>query len=124
MLGFWLNFWTQNKVLLLDGELKPWQSELWFPVVEALNEQEQPIAVYARVVARPSGTLREKIIVVNGTQEEGVFMDFGEDVGRCHLEIKDCMGEQVSYEERNFPAGLVNIIIPLAGLAIFISERQ
>ncbi len=123
MLGFWLDFWTQHKELLLDGELKPWQPELWFPVVEALNEQEQLIAVYARVVARPGGPLREKIIVVNGTLAEGVFMDFGEDVGRCRLEIKDCMGEQVSYEERNFPAGLVNIGIPPAGLAIFISER-
>lgn len=120
MLAFWLEFWTENKELLLDGELRPWQPEMWYPVVETLNEGEQLIAVYAVVVARPSGPLRDKITLINGTLQTGVVLDFGEEFGRCSLEIKDCMGQQVSYEQRFFPAGLVSIPVPPAGLAAII----
>ncbi len=123
MLKFWLDFWTKHKGLLLEGELRPWRPELWFTVVEALNEREQLIAVYGRVVARPGGPLREKITVINGTLEEGVTLKFGWKLGHCGVEIKDCKGKLVSYHERNFPVGPANIAVPPAGLATITVNR-
>jgi alpha-galactosidase len=118
MLQFWLAFWTQHKELLLDGELKPWHPELGYTEVEVLNSREQLIAVYARVIPRPSLPLRDKITLVNGTLEEGVVLDCREAVGRCRLKILNCMGEVLSNTERDFPAGLVAIAVPPAGLAV------
>lgn len=118
MLEFWLAFWTRHKELLLDGELKPYHPELGYTEVEVLNSREQLLAVYARIIARPSRPLRQKITLVNGTTEEGVVVDFEEAVGRCRLEILNCRGETVSLAERNLGAGLVSIGIPPAGLAV------
>jgi alpha-galactosidase len=118
MLEFWLAFWTRHKELLLDGELKPWHPELGYTEVEALNNGEQLMAVYARVISRPSLPLRQKITLVNGTLEEGVVLDCREAVGRCRLKIQNCMGEVLSNQEIDFTAGLIAVAVPPAGVAV------
>jgi alpha-galactosidase len=122
MLEFWLAFWTRHKELLLDGALKPWHPELGYTGVEALNNREQLIAVYARVISRPSLPLRQKITLVNGTLEEGVVLDCREAVGRCRLKIQNCMGEVLSNQKIDFMAGLIAVAVPPAGVAVIDRE--
>ena len=122
MVEFWLSFWTRNRGLLLDGDLKPWHPEAWFPLVEVSNEREQLAAVYANTVVELGDPLKEKLTVVNGTLEGRVILDLAEDAGPCKVQILDCQGQVVIEDERNLAAGLTALEISPAGLAIF--ERK
>jgi alpha-galactosidase len=121
MVEFWLSFWTRNKGLLLDGDLKPWHPEAWYPLVEVSNKREQLAAVYAAgTVAGISGPFKEKLTVVNGTLEDRVILDLASPTGPCKVQILDCQGQVVAEEEeRSLDEGLVALDIPPAGLAIF-----
>lgn len=119
MAEFWLGFWTAHKDLLLDGDLRPWHPELWYPMVEISNEREQLVTVYADTVVRLNSQLKEKLTVVNGTLETGVVLRLGQATGPCQVQILDCQGQFVVQQDQNLAAGLVSLPIPPGGLAIF-----
>jgi alpha-galactosidase len=124
MVEFWLSFWTQNKGLLLDGDLKPWHPEAWYPLVEVSNEREQLVAVYAAgTVAELNDPLKERLTVVNGSLADRVILDLAHAAGPGKMQILDCQGQVVAEEDQNLAAGLVLLKIPPAGLAIFEFKR-
>ena len=56
------------------------------------------------------------LVVVNGTQERRMVLEFAEDAGTRQLTVCDCQG-QVSRQERvHISKGLLRIEVPAAGV--------
>jgi alpha-galactosidase len=118
MLAFWLAFWRQHQDLLLDGELRPLYPASQYPLVEALRGDQQLLAFYANVVARPSQPIRDNLILVNGTSEPGVILELTSNPGKFQLEIRNCMGEVVETGAISLGPELHSIAVPAAGVAL------
>lgn len=121
MLKYWLEFWTEHRDVLLDGNLAPASPELLYPVVQAAKGGKTIIATYhdamitlARV--QEAGALQEWIIV-NGRLKEGVFAEVADSLGSAKVIIKNCCGNVVSKQLIQLGAGLHKLSIPPSGTA-------
>lgn len=115
MLGFWLDFWTRHRDLLLRGDLKPYHPELDYPLVAAENAQEKIIAVYhAGQVVEIQCAPGKICFVVNATGSAGVV---------CDLNLKPLAAEFFDTTGRTFPCplpevGCSRVPIPASGLLV------
>jgi alpha-galactosidase len=124
MLSFWLSFWQENRALLLQGQLKPFQPELGYLTVEALTDDSQLIAVYANVVANLTFPPRPKILIVNGTLKSGVVLDSNISPSRTYRQkIYNCEGDLLIDTTLQLETGLNRLLIPPSGLAILETDK-
>jgi len=116
MVRYWLAFWRQHRDVLLDGELAALHPETHYPVVFATTQEKRVVVMYQDAVVNPGLHLPGILVVVNGTLERRMVLEFAEDAGTRQLTISDCQG-QVSRQERvHISKGLLRIEVPAAGV--------
>ena len=117
MIRFYMRFWTENRDVLLDGELMPLFPGELYPVVLARSERKLLAACYAGGLVPLTEPLPQTLIVVNGTLAEHVVLDLAEPTGPRIMTITSCTGETVHSEAVDLPAGVHRLSIPPAGVA-------
>ena len=117
MIRFLLRFWTNNRDVLLDGELMPLFPGELYPVVLARSERKLLAVCYAGGSVAVNEFLPEKLVVVNGTLAEYLVLDLAEPTGQRLMTVKTCTGETVRSEVVDLAPGVHRLAIPPAGMA-------
>lgn len=89
VLKFWLSFWTENKEVLLDGELRIYNPEANYSMAEAVLNNKKICVCYSRNIV---GTSENELVTVNGTGEGYIAVRAA---GDFEYEILDCMGRRI-----------------------------
>lgn len=93
MLKFYVTFWLKHRELLLDGEFTAYHPEANYPLLTAQTSDAWIAGVYVPMsVNLPSD--KKRWTIVNASGASGIVVTGN--LGLCHAEITDCMGNIVS----------------------------
>lgn len=95
VLKFWLNFWMENKEILLDGKQKIYNPEANYSMAEAELNNRKICVCYGRNIVECSG---DDFIVVNGTGEDFIVVRAN---GDFKYTILDCKGTCIESGQRH-----------------------
>jgi alpha-galactosidase len=116
MLKFWMNFWVENRDVLLDGEFRPYYPQHLYPVIDAETSDKKVTAYYSAYGLKTGSHLPPKYLIVNGTLKDAVILDVEADFGNKLVTSRNCKGEILSAEEISFTKGVRKLKISPAGL--------
>jgi alpha-galactosidase len=118
MLKYWLEFWSVNRDVLLEGKLEPMNPELLFPLVQVIKENKGIIVTYYDgIVSIEAAKQVSEWIVVNGRRQEGLYLEVPSSLGTVQIIIRDCCGEITEELMIDLKAGVHKLAIPGSGTA-------
>lgn len=117
---FWLNFWKEHRDVLLQGELTPFHPELNYPLIISSTLKECLIAVYSDFIVPLSLEENKKVILVNGTFNNKIYVDVHDNYNERQLEVLNCSGEVIITKTITLNKGITVIEIPPCGVAYLI----
>src|SRR5260370_16109792 len=115
MVRYWLAFWRQHRDVLLDGELAALHPETYYPVVLATTPEKRVVVMYQDAVVNSGVHLPGTLVVVNGTLERRMVLEFAEEAGTRQLTICDCQGQVSSQHRVHITNRLLRIKVPPPG---------
>lgn len=116
MLKFWLNYWTTNKDVLLDGEFRAVGPAQNYPMVMGRGKEKLIAAVYQDVFV-PSGSGKlQAIDIVNGKSTPGTVLQLEQSLGRSRITVYDTRGDVISSRKKRLGEGAHFIDVPPSGL--------
>lgn len=118
MLRFWHGFWREHRDVFLDGAIEPRHPEAVYPVVLSRTDTKLAAAAYGNSVVQLEGELPSTLLIVNGTLENGIVLELAGDAGTREMEVRDCRGRVTRTDSIQLEAGLHQIDIPAAGVAV------
>lgn len=124
MLKFYLNFWREHRDVLLDGEFLPEEPGMLYPVVQAKTREKLVAACYSGRFVDIRGRVPDTVLIVNGTMNEELLINFQEDPGACELTIWDCEGQELQSLEVDFYAEPYMIAVPSAGVLQLVAMKE
>ena len=116
MLGFWLNYWKENRAVLLDGEFQPLSPVQNYPMVIARTPEKLVAAVYQNCVVAPGANPPGRIDIVNAKPSRSVVVSFDAAFGRATVRARDCRGKQINEETLDLGSGARSFDVPPSGL--------
>ncbi len=122
MSKFWLNFWKMHRDVLLDGNLTPYHPELNYPIIASSTEEKYLAAVYSEHIVHLGEEANKKVILVNGTLKNKIYLEIEDNFGERDLEVLNCCGEVVRREKINLNKGIMSIDIPASGVVYLINS--
>ena len=115
VLKFWLDFWIENRKVLLDGKLKIYNPEANYSMAEAELNGKKICVCYSRNIVDYSGG---NLIVVNGTGESFIALRGN---GKIKYTIHDCMGTHIESYIKDIK-DIAVFDVPQSGLLIAARE--
>lgn len=91
MLTFYLNFWMKNRDIFLDGELKPYNPECFYSLVETAGSDTSINVCYNKNVV---DIHNDNTIIVNGTGEKYIVLHSEQERNVVYTRT-NCIGEIV-----------------------------
>lgn len=117
MLTFWLDFFNQNRQVLLGGEFIPHHPEQMYPIVEAKTADKHIVGVYADHVVTLDDQENKTTTLVNGKLTTRIFADF-QNGYKGEMQVLDCCGKIVETKQVEFAPGVQALEVPASGLVI------
>jgi len=119
MVKFWINYWKENKEVLLDGEFVPKNPGALYPVLRSSKIYKEIISVYNDQIIKISNTESSDIDVVNAKGSIDIIFDFEYDYGKTNIYIYDCIGIIQDKFSKDIQPGMLKIMVPPSGLIKF-----
>ncbi len=117
MLGFWLDYWTENRPLLMSENFLADGPGENYTALHTYNENAQISALYGKEVVAPLHPLVKKIDIINATFKPTLYFDPGDSFGKSvSIEIFDSKGQPVSQTEIDYAGEPLRIRMPEVGL--------
>ena len=116
-LQFYLDFWNQNRDVLLDGKLIPLNPESNYSVVEGQSEERAIVVCYGKNYVK-SVKDRKEYTIVNGCDENLIILDYDGKEYQAQITVYDCMGNVVKQTRQRIVKGLNAWRIPECGMAV------
>ena len=117
MVRFYLDFWCRHFDVLLNGQLQPQRAGYLYPLVCASIRDKTLLAFYGTNYAKIAQQPRA-LILVNGTFENDIVLDFAVGTTDLNLTIQSCTGEYIIENKKiAFSAGVHSLNVPKAGVA-------
>lgn len=113
MLKNYLEFWTANREVLLDGEMLYKNYASGFTYVSSRKGETQIGAVYSGKIAYID-VQTEKTVIFNASPERNVIIEFARDSDGDYR-VFDCMGEMVGGGTLQSGSKLISIDVPTNG---------
>lgn len=117
VLKFWLDFWRENKEILLDGRLKIYNPEANYSMAEAELKDEKMCVCYSLNTVL---CLSKKLTVVNGTGESYIAVRASGDYSYL---ILNCRGEKILDGEINIK-DIAIFNVPESGVLKLSNEKR
>ncbi|MCE7739636.1 MAG: alpha-galactosidase [Candidatus Heimdallarchaeota archaeon] len=122
MIKYLINFWKENRDVLLDGELIPSEPGMLYPYVCARNDNKILAAWYSDSCITIDNKVPPKLILVNGTFNNRVIIQLEHDLEVRNMVISSCTGSIIKKGQVNLSAGIHYITLPPAGIGILTSS--
>jgi alpha-galactosidase len=116
MIKFWIDYWKDNRNILLDGEFMPENPSALYPVILSRADRKTIAAAYGNVFVSVKGTEFDHLDMVNAKISETVVLDMKEALGRANIQIFDCLGNIVEERSRRLDKGVFKFHVPPSGL--------
>jgi len=117
MLKFWLNFWLNNRDVLLDGKLQPTSPELLYPSVSAYSANKFLSVIYSDYIIHLSEKQYAQYMLINASAHSEVVLNSSAELKNIKLKICNCCGEVVCDKFFTIPQGVSSLPIPRSGIA-------
>lgn len=116
-LAFYLDFWNQNREVLLHGAFSAENPELLYSQVKAEKDGKTVAVAYTKPIL--SLNRFSSLHYINATGAEKLYLEIPIDLGTKHCTIRNCMGEVTDLGEYALTAGLHSFSVPRSGLLSF-----
>jgi alpha-galactosidase len=118
MTRFYIDYWNRNREVLVRGGIDAPFPAMNYPLVRGYAGDKQIVALYAdQVLTLDRSRPTARIDLVNAKGSRQVVLSMPEDLGQYRYEIRDCQGSVVKQGRIQLAKGLVNLDMPLSGLA-------
>ena len=112
LLKNYLDYWTQNREILLHGDFRPLNPEMNYPVVSAENDEKRITALYAGFSYAWDGKQSDVLL---GGDSDGLILENGSGCS-AWTEWFDCFGNPLG--SMKIDAGsIVRVPVPCGGMA-------
>lgn len=115
MLKFYLDFWNDNKDILLNGELIAKNPECNYSFISCEKSNKIIAAAYATNVMTISKNY-DDITLLNGTAGKKLILDLEANIETYNYKIYDCMGNVIKSSTLNSDLGINKFEVPLSGM--------
>jgi len=116
MIKFWINYWKENRNVLLDGKFIPENPGAVYPLIKARTDDKTIVAVFNNMVVSIEDEACRYLDIVNAKNNDSVVLDLMKDMGRVDIRIYDCMGNLVKNISRSLDRGVHRLNVPSSGL--------
>jgi alpha-galactosidase len=122
MIKYLISFWKENRDVLLDGELIPYEPGMLYPYVCARNDNKVLAAWYSDSCICIDSKVPPELILVNGTFNDRVIIQLEQDLEGRTMIITSCTGSIIKKEKVSISAGIHYIALPPAGICTLTSS--
>lgn len=112
MLKFYLNFWRENRDVLLHGKISAYNPESNYSLVRSCKDKKEIITAYTDNVIFGQDGICETI-AVNSTRHGELIL---KNMQHRNYRVVNCMGEELEKGTLNSPIDIIQV--PLAGMII------
>jgi alpha-galactosidase len=116
MVEFWINYWRENRDVLLDGEFIPVNPGAVYPEIMSRTKDKTIVALYNDLNISIDGRECENLDIVNAKSSESVILDLTGDMGNVTTESYDCSGKIVKTRTLTLKKGVYKLKVPASGL--------
>jgi len=116
MIRFWINYWRQNRDVLLDGEFIPLNPGAVYPMLIAKSREKTIVGLYNDMVITLNGEKCENLDVVNAKRSEQVVVHMTQGMGKVNLVTYDCLGNILLNRTLTLKKGVHKFLVPSSGL--------
>ena len=116
MIKYLINFWKENRDVLLDGDLIPYEPGMLYPYVCARNDNKVLAAWYSDSCICIESKVPPELILVNGTFNNRVIIQLEHALEDRTMIITSCTGSIIKKEKVSLSTGIHCIAIPPAGI--------
>ncbi len=122
MVKFWINYWRENRDVLLNGEFIPVNPGAVYPMILARTKNKTIAALYNDVYISLDGRGCENIDIVNAKSSEYVILDLTCDMGNVNTTSYDSSGNLVKKRTRTLKKGVYKFMVPASGLLTIVKK--
>ena len=115
MINFYTQYWLENQAILLDGTFRASAPLANYPVLSATASGKVIYGVYENVVVEITKGFPE-VDMVNGKAKPQITFQLSEALGKCRVQIFNCMGETQAEYFTSFKAGFHVLEVPPCGI--------
>jgi len=116
MASFWINYWKDNKHILLDGKFVPRNPAALYPVILAYDDEKMIAAVYNDYFLKVEEPGLKAIDIVNAKGSTEIVVEWTYDYGRAIINVFDCSGQEKDMYEVRISEGVSKFAVPPSGL--------
>ncbi len=116
MVKFWINYWKDNRTVLLDGDFIPKNPGALYPQLRSGKDNKEIIAIYDDQVIKISNSDFKEIDIINAKASSDIIIDFAINFGKAKVYIYDCSGILKEEKTIDIQEGIIKIKAPLSGL--------
>jgi alpha-galactosidase len=116
MVEFWINYWRENRNVLLDGVFIPMNPGAVYPMILSRTKNKTIAAVYNDMNISLDGKECENLDIVNAKSSEYVILDLTSAMGNVNTESYDCSGGIVKKQTFTLKKGVYKLMVPPSGL--------
>jgi alpha-galactosidase len=117
MVTFYTGYWSENRDVLLEGDLRPSDPSSNYPMVVGSSETKKIVGLYQDLVVRlDAADAGFAVDVLNGRAGERVVFDIGADLGAYRFSARDCLGAVVATGQVELSSGPHGFDVPAAGV--------
>jgi alpha-galactosidase len=123
MVGFWTQYWKENRDVLMRGAFVPSTPGNVYPVLMAHKDGKAIVAFYSNAVARLPDEDFHAVDLVNGNASGNVVLETTRNLGVVEVVVLDTQGGEVERGARNMAPGIHRFAVPPSGL-VMIRKRN
>ncbi len=116
MVEFWIDYWRENRDVLLDGEFIPVNPGALYPMLWAKTKTKTIVALFNDMFISLDGPGCKNLDIVNAKSSEYVILDLSYDMGSVNMISYDCKGNLVKKRTMSLKKGVHKFMVPASGL--------
>lgn len=116
MLKFWMEYWKENRRILLDGDFRAVAPAQNYPMIIGKQNGKLIAAVYQDMFVSSETDELEAIDIINGKSTYGTVLRLDRDFGKAEVTIYDTLGKVVLRKKEKLRTGAHAFNVPPSGL--------
>jgi alpha-galactosidase len=115
MIGFYTNYWLENRDVLMEGKFIPYGVSANYPVITTSKNDKIIYGIYDKIWVNLD-TKFDKIDLINGKLDNLIVINNTEYFGKFSIQVFDCQGININNYEKELSAGLSTFAVPSCGI--------
>ncbi|MCK4965674.1 alpha-galactosidase [bacterium] len=120
MIKFLMEYWNENRSILLNGTFEALFPLANYPVVSAREGEKQIVAAYSdQIITLDASKPLKKLDIVNAKTTDRIVVEVIQNMGTFYYTIWDCQGRTIKEEVINLKKGVHGLTVPASGIISF-----